>query len=185
MATFLFNNLKLNKMNNYSKIFTALIFSFVFFISSCTKEGVIEGCTDASAMNYNANATSNNGSCIYAYYIAQGIWNITPDCDDLPIPGVSLDDVLPEFIEVQGAGNNTLFIDIDGTQVTGHIDNDGNIIANEQTVQIDIGLGVPTDVQVSGDGKIESENAGYMDLTYSFEIAGIALSTSCHIILSR
>ena len=88
-------------MNNYPKILTALIVSFVFIISSCTKEGgTIEGCTDSSAMNYNVNATSNNGSCIYAYYIAQGIWNITPDCDDLPIPGVSLDDVLPEFIEV-------------------------------------------------------------------------------------
>ncbi len=174
-------------MNNYSRFLITLIISFVFIISSCTKEGeIIEGCTDSSAMNYNTNATSNNGSCIYAYDIAQGNWNIDPDCDDLPIPGVSLEDILPESIEVQGAGNNTLFIDIDGIQVTGDIDNDGNIVANEQTVQIDVGLGVPTPVQVSGDGKIESEDAGYMDLTYSFEIPILgSQSTSCYIILSR
>jgi len=172
-------------MNNYSRFLITLIISFVFIISSCTKE-IIEGCTDSSAMNYNTNATSNNGSCIYAYDIAQGNWNIDPDCDDLPIPGVSLEDILPESIEVQGAGNNTLFIDIDGTQVTGDIDNDGNIVANEQTVQIDVGLGVPTNVEVSGDGKIESEDAGYMDLTYSFEIPILgSQSTSCYIILSR
>ena len=79
-----------------------------------------------------------------------------------------------------------MFIDIDGIQVTGNIDNDGNIVANEQTVQIDVGLGVPTPVQVSGDGKIESEDAGYMDLTYSFEIPILgSQSTSCYIILSR
>ena len=187
VVTFLFNNLKPNKMNNYSKILTVLIVFFVFIFSSCTKEGeTIEGCTDSSAMNYNANATSNNGSCIYAYDVALGNWNIDPDCDDLPIPGVSLDDILPESIEVQGVGNNTLFIDIDGTQVIGNIDNDGNIIANEQTVQVDIGLGIPTDVQVSGNGKIESEDAGYMDLTYSFEIPILgSQSTSCYIILSR
>ena len=174
-------------MKNIYKVSVILLVSLTMVITSCKKdEQIIEGCTDSSAMNYLSNATSNNGSCIYAYDIAQGIWNITPDCDDLPIPGVSLDDMLPESIEVQGAGDNTLFIDIDGTQVTGDIDNYGNIIANEQTVQIDFGLGVPTDVQVSGNGKIESENAGYMDLTYSFEIPIFGpQSTSCHIILSR
>ena len=173
-------------MNNYSKILITIIIFSLFVISSCKKEEIIEGCTDSSAMNYLSNATSNNGSCIYAYDVALGNWNIDPDCDDLPIPGVSLEDMLPESIEVQGAGNNTLFIDIDGTQVIGDIDNDGNIIANEQTVQVDIGLGIPTDVQVSGNGKIESEDAGYMDLTYSFEIPILgSQSTSCYIILSR
>ena len=174
-------------MRNIYKISAILLVSLTVVITSCKKdEQIIEGCTDSSAMNYLSNATSNNGSCIYAYDIAQGNWNIDPDCDDLPIPGVSLEDILPESIEVQGAGNNTLFIDIDGIQVTGDIDNDGNIVANEQTVQIDVGLGVPTPVQVSGDGKIESEDAGYMDLTYSFEIPILgSQSTSCYIILSR
>ncbi|MEE2700428.1 MAG: hypothetical protein VYD71_03595 [Bacteroidota bacterium] len=174
-------------MRNYTRILIMMIISLLFIISSCKKEEeIIEGCTDSTAMNYNSNATSNDGSCKYAYNIAQGVWNITPNCDDLPIPGVSLNDVLPESIELQGAGNNTLFIDIDGTQVTGNIDNYGNIIANEQTVQIDVGLGIPTDVQVSGNGKILSENAGHMDLTYSFDILILgSQSTSCNIILVR
>ena len=98
-------------MNNYPKILTALIVSFVFIISSCTKEGgTIEGCTDSSAMNYNVNATSDDGSCVYAYDIAQGTWNITPNCEDinLPIIGpISLDTILPESIDVQGAGNGS------------------------------------------------------------------------------
>lgn len=176
-------------MKNYPRILITIIISSLVLISSCKKEEeIIEGCTDSVAMNYNSNATSNDGSCQYAYDIAQGIWNISSDCDDLPIPipGLSLDDLLPESIEVEGAGNSTLFIDIDGAQVTGSIDNDGNIIASEQTVQIDIGLGIPTDVQVSGNGKIESENTGYMDLTYSFDVPILgSQSTSCNIILSR
>ena len=176
-------------MKNYPRILITIIISSLVLISSCKKEEeIIEGCTDSVAMNYNSNATSNDGSCQYAYDIAQGIWNISSDCDDLPIPipGLSLDDLLPESIEVEGAGNSTLFIDIDGAQVTGSIDNDGNIIASEQTVQIDIGLGIPTDVQVSGNGKLESENTGYMDLTYSFDVPILgSQSTSCNIILSR
>ena len=54
--------------------------------SSCKKdEQIIEGCTDSSAINYLSNATSNNGSCIYAYDIAQGTWSISPDCDEIDL----------------------------------------------------------------------------------------------------
>jgi hypothetical protein len=222
VATFLFNNLKPNKMNTYSKILTALIVSFVFIISSCTKDGgiidtvygcmdstatnynplatiddstcTIEGCTDSSAMNYNVNATSNDGSCVYAYDIAQGTWNITPNCEDinLPIIGpISLDTILPESIDVQGAGNGSLFIDINGAQISGEIDNSGNITIAEQTVSIDLGLGIPIPVQISGSGKIESENSGYMDLTFSGEIdlipgiPPVSFNSTCHITLSK
>ena len=185
-------------MNTYSKILTALIVSFVFIISSCTKDGgiIVEGCTDSSAMNYNVNATSNDGSCVYAYDIAQGTWNITPNCEDinLPIIGpISLDTILPESIDVQGAGNGSLFIDINGAQISGDIDNSGNITVAEQTVSIDLGylgLGIPIPVQISGLGKIESENSGYMDLTFSGEIDLIpgfpaSFNSTCHIILSK
>jgi hypothetical protein len=96
---------------------------------------------------------------------------------------------MPESVDIQGAGNNTLFIDMNGTQVTGEIDNDGNITVPQQTVSIDMGMG-PMDIDVEGDGKIESENSGYMDLTYSFEIdlgLGIPISESldCSITLSK
>ena len=60
-----------------------------------------------------------------------------------------------------------------------------------QTISIDFS-GFPIPVQVSGTGKIESINSGYMDLTYSGEIdiipnvpLPIPFSTTCHIILSK
>jgi hypothetical protein len=181
-------------MKKYSKIFIIVIISSLLVTSSCKKdELIIEGCTDSAAMNYNATATSNDGSCIFAYDIAQGSWDITPDCDDITIPPpplpplttISLNDQLPESIDVQGGEDNSLYIEIDGTQVTGDIDNNGNIIVSEQTIQVDFGLGIPIDVQVSGSGKIESENTGFIDLTYAFVVQGFPLSTSCHITLSR
>jgi hypothetical protein len=152
------------------------------------------GCTDSTAMNYLSNTTSNDGSCVYAYDIAQGTWNITPNCEDinLPIIGpISLDTILPESIDVQGAGNGSLFIDINGAQISGEIDNSGNITVAEQTVSIDLGLGIPIPVQISGSGKIESENSGYMDLTFSGEIdlipgiPPVSFNSTCHITLSK
>ena len=71
------------------------------------EEDPVLGCTDSNAMNYNSNATSNDGSCLIAYDIAQGLWNINPNCDDLNIPLLgdmfSLNDALPESIEVDGS----------------------------------------------------------------------------------
>ena len=220
VTTFLFNNLNPDKMN-YSKILIAFIVLAIFIISSCKKdELIIEGCTDTAAMNYQSLATSNDGSCeyciygcidinsfnydslatcddatcVYAYDIAQGTWNITPNCEDinLPIIGpISLDTILPESIDVQGAGNGSLFIDINGAQISGDIDNSGNITVAEQTVSIDLGLGIPIPVQISGSGKIESENSGYMDLTFSGEIdlipgfPPVSFNSTCHITLSK
>ena len=70
---------------------------------SCIYASAIEGCTDISAMNFLSIATSNDGSCIYAYDIAQGIWNISSECEDLtisiPLLGdfdVPLADMFPE-----------------------------------------------------------------------------------------
>ena len=195
MATFLFNDQNYATMKNTYKISAILLVSLIIGITSCKKdEQIIEGCTDSSAMNYLSNATSNNGSCIYAYEIAKGTWNINPDCEEIDILGqiISLNDQLPESIDVQGTEEHTLFIDIAGAQVSGTIDNSGSITVAEQTASIDIGLGIPIPVQVSGTGKIESENSGYMDLTYSGEIdiipnlpIPLPFSTTCHIILSK
>ena len=140
-------------------------------------------------MNFQSAATSNDGSCIYAYDMAIGIWNIDPDCDDVDILGqtISLNEQMPETIDVQGNGDNSLFIYMNGTQVSGDIDNEGNIVVNEQNIQIDPGLGFPIDVVVSGSGKIESENSGYMDLTYEFEIpiVGGTEEVDCQLTLTK
>jgi len=183
-------------MKNIYKISAVLLVSLSIIVSSCKKEDevvvepiIINGCTDLTAMNYFSNANSDDGSCIYAYDMAIGIWNIDPDCDDVDILGqtISLNEQMPETIDVQGNGDNSLFIDMNGTQVSGDIDNQGNIVVNEQDIQIDPGLGFPIDVVVSGSGKIESENSGYMDLTYEFEIpiVGGTEEVDCHLTLTK
>jgi hypothetical protein len=155
-------------------IILILVISLIMTITSCKKE--VDGCTSSSAMNYSTDATADDGSCIFAYNIAQGVWNITPDCDEYTIPvigtTISLNDQLPETIDVQGAGGNSLYIEIGETQVNGDIDNSGNIIVPTQTISLDMGFG-PMDIDVEGDGKIKSSSSGEMDLTYSFQIEAI------------
>ena len=162
-----------------------MVFSFVF--TSCKKE---EGCVDSSAMNYNVDADKDDGTCVYSHQMAQGIWNIIPDCEDITIPilgeTISLNDQLPETIEIQGSTDNTLFIDISGQQVSGNIDNLGFITVPQQTVQFDPGLGFPLDVVVEGTGQVDIDNTGAMDILYTFEIPLVgSQSTSCNIILNK
>jgi hypothetical protein len=155
---------------------------------------VLLGCLDNTASNFNALANTDDGSCLPPFYdIAQGTWNISPDCEEIDVLGqmISLNEQMPETIDVQGNGDNSLSIDMNGSQVSGNIDNEGNILVNEQTISVDFS-GVPIPVQVSGTGKIESENSGYMDLTYSGEIdiipnmpIPIPFSTTCYIVLSK
>ena len=184
-------------MRNIYKLPAIVLLIITIIISSCKKEDetpILNGCTDANAMNYLASANTNDGSCIFAYTIAQGSWNITPDCEEYTIPVVgttiSLNDQLPETIDVQGAGNNLLYIEINDTQVDGQIDNLGNITVSKQTISIEMeGFGeMPIDVE--GTGIIESSNSGNMNLTYTFEIEAIpgfpiSESLDCSIALDR
>ena len=161
-------------MTDKYKVLVVLLVILSTVILSCKEEeeiiAGIAGCTDSNALNYLFNATSNDGSCIYAYEIAQGTWDLTPDCSDLPIPipipGFSVNDLIPESINVDGGGGDTLYIDMNGSKFTGVIDSAGNILVDEQTISIDFS-GATVPVQVSGDGMIESANSGYMDLKYS------------------
>jgi hypothetical protein len=175
-------------MKNIFKISTLLLLALLFTVSSCKKE--VDGCTESSAMNYSSDATSNDGSCIFAYDIAQGVWNITPDCEEYTVPfigtTISLNDQLPETINVQGAGNNSLYIEIGDTQVNGTIDNAGNITVPSQTISLDMGFG-PMDIDIEGDGVINTATTGTMNLTYSFEIPMIGgqESLDCSLTLDK
>ena len=82
---------------------------------------------------------------------------------------ISLNDQLPEEIEILGAGNSLLYIDLNDAQLNGVIDNDGNVIIDKQTISIDMGMG-PTDIDIEGNGSIYNSNAGDINFTYSFEI---------------
>ena len=150
-----------------------------------------EGCTDDNAMNFNVYADLDDGSCIYAYDIALGLWDIDPDCEEIDVLGqvILLDDQLPDSIDVQASGDQTLFIYISETQVSGTIDNSGIITIAEQTASINFS-GIPIPVQISGSGEVESEKSGYMNLIFSGEIELIpslptSFSSNCYITLSR
>ena len=183
-------------MSNYHSI--TIIFIIILTFISCKKEEEpVLGCTNSSAMNYNSDANSNDGSCLIAYDIAQGTWNINPNCDDLnfPLPGLgdmfSLNDALPETIEVYGSGGNVIFIEISADTAQGIINNDGNVIVSSQDLQLDMGgMGLDFPVSVSGSGSIFAADSGIMNLNFSFEIelpvfGTQFISSSCEINLTK
>ena len=192
--------------------FSFLILSITLIFSSCKKEmGCIDpgaynynpdaqvddgscipavlGCLESNAINYNSDANVSDESCLYAFNIAQGVWNITPDCDEIEIPligTVSLNDQLPETIEVFGQEDSTLYIEIDDISINGQVDNSGNVTVQEQTISLDFGMGFPTDVEVEGNGVVYFDNTGNINLTYSFEIPIIGTqSIDCSIEMNK
>jgi len=172
-------------MKTKTNLFLLILLSLSVTFSSCKKE---PGCMDPNSMTYNPDAKKDDGSCVYAHDIAQGMWAIDPVCDEISVLGqtISIDEQLPDSINVQGEENNGLFIDIDGTVVSGKIDNSGNITVENQTVSLDLGLGLPIDVNVSGSGLVNLDNTGEMELTYSFEIPLVgSQSVNCDIDLHK
>ena len=156
-------------MKSKTKLLILSLAALSITFSSCKKE---LGCMDVNAMTYNPEAQKDDFSCVYSHNLAQGIWNINPDCEELSVLGqtIALDEQLPDSINIQGEGNTTLFIDIDGTVVTGEIDFLGIITVDEQTISIDPGLGVPLDVLIVGDGAVYLDSTGVMNLTYTFTL---------------
>ena len=186
-------------MKNIFKISAALFVGVSLVVSSCKKEEVlIDGCTDSSAMNYQSLATNNDGSCEFAYNIAQGIWNIETDCQELTITiltqsiDVPLNDIFPETIEIAGIGDNVVSIDINGNTVLADVTSAGKVtIQDEQQISFDTSSFDPTgligvvDVDITGSGTIVSDSNGNLSLTLSFEILGTPQSSTCEITFSK
>ena len=53
-------------MKNSIQLLITFYISCFFIFSSCEKEDEIDGCTDPTACNYNAEATGDDGSCEYS-----------------------------------------------------------------------------------------------------------------------
>ena len=148
----------------------------------------ISGCTDATMFNYNPNANTDNGTCLTAQQAAIGFWDVSPDCDDITVPvigSISLNDQIPENIEVNEGSGDIIFIDLGTSQIEGNIASDGTIIVSPQNTNIDL-MGFSVDLTVSGDGLLETENSGYTDLDYELDIPIVGTqNVSCSIILTR
>ena len=182
-------------MKNIFKISTVLFIGVSLVVSSCKKDEVlIDGCTDITAMNYQDLATNNDGSCVFAYDIAQGIWNISSACDDLiisiPLAGdfpVPLNDMFPETIEITEEGEGVVSLDINGENVLADVFYDGTVtIKDDQKISLDTGDFGVVDVDITGSGKIETATNGDLTLNLAFEIplAGTQ-SSSCEITFSK
>ena len=181
-------------MNYYPRIIFITIIIISLSISSCKKEEeIIEGCTDSSAMNYNSSATSNNGSCVYAYDIAQGLWFFDFTCDSVS-GGISIDLIkvfLPNSVIVNGVASGELVFNLDTISISGTINKNGNLLIPEQTLfSFDttiFGLPITVPINIDGEGNIASQNQGTLTLNYStidiFPIPGFPFT--CEAILNR
>jgi uncharacterized lipoprotein YehR (DUF1307 family) len=186
-------------MKNLYKISFIVLLTLTIIISSCKKEEeipVIYGCTDENAMNYLSSANTNDSSCIFAYDIAQGFWNIVTTCEELtisiPFVGdfpVPLNDVFPENIEISGEGSGVVSMDINGENILADVYYDGTVTIKQGqkiTIDSDIDLVGVVDVDVTGSGMIQTSSNGDLTLYLSFEVplAGTQ-SSSCEIIFTK
>ena len=148
----------------------------------------IDGCTNPTMFNYNLNANNDDGSCITAKQAALGIWNVTPDCDEINIPILnyfSINDQIPQTILVNEGTENIVYIDLGNSQYEATIDNSGNLTVSPQTSNVDI-MGISVDMTVSGIGYLESEDSGLFELNYQLDIPLIGTQNiECTITISQ
>tara|TARA_B110000967_G_C18843719_1_gene540796 strand:+ start:40 stop:588 length:549 start_codon:yes stop_codon:yes gene_type:complete len=178
-------------MKNIFKSSVVLFVGLSLIVSSCKKEEqIIEGCTDSSAMNYQSSATNNDESCVFAYAIAQGVWNITSECEELtvsiPLLGdfpIPLNDMFPDTIEITGEAEGVVAMDINGNNVLADVASDGTVsIQDDQKISFDTGVIGEVDVNITGSGTIVSDSNGNLTLNLAFDIplAGTQ-NSSCEI----
>ena len=172
------------------------LFTISLIFTSCKKE---PGCMDPNSMTYNPEAKKDDGSCIYAYDIAQGIWDITSECQDLTITipflgdiDVPLADMFPETIEITGEGNSVVSLDINNNDVLADIANNGTVtIQDNQTISFDTGGFDPTgtigmvEVDITGSGTIVTASNGDMFLNLAFSILSIPADADCEITFTK
>jgi len=153
----------------------------------------ILGCVDVTAFNFNSNANSDDGSCTYSFDLAQGTWDLDPNCEDISIAGlttISLNDQLPETVDINSDGESSLFIDLNGTLVSGTISSTGLMTVYPSTIQFsEPTTGQEINVDVTGSGYLISDTEAYLDLNFSgsinIVITSIDFSSDCYMILTK
>jgi|TARA_B110000444_G_scaffold49090_1_gene44939 hypothetical protein len=153
----------------------------------------ILGCVDVTAFNFNSNANSDDGSCTYSFDLAQGTWDLDPNCEDISIAGlttISLNDQLPETVDINSDGESSLFIDLNGTLVSGTISSTGLMTVYPSTIQFsEPTTGQEINVDVTGSGYLISDTEAYLDLNFSgsinIVITSIDFSSDCAMILTK
>jgi len=155
---------------------------------------VFIGCSDPSALNYDEIVSSDDGSCVYCSNIAEGVWDINPACPNYTIPvlGLELDlnERFDESISVICNTSNQVKIYFGSEQtVFSNLDEFGMLDISSQSFEADFseeGYGF-ININVSGNGEIDSPNSGLINLTYSFVLPFSTDTTSliCPLYLTR
>ena len=194
-------------MNNIFKLFSIFFLFLLFIVSSCKKEDPILGCTDSLAMNYDMNANEDDNSCLFAYNVAQGTWNIDASCTDVSfdifgqtIYELDVDSIFPPTAEITGESESNigggvvaLEINIDPTGMAGSqpiladVAIDGTVtVQDSQSINVTPSDGVDVTINISGSGNIQDANNGDLQLFLEFTIplAGSENST-CNITFSK
>ena len=154
----------------------------ILFIS-CNKQ---EGCTSNEAMNFNAEADKNDGSCIYVSDIAPGLWDIDPSCEEILIPKfdqngdivfplqfddtIKFEELLADTINVLYNSGDSYYIDIFGLQIEGEIDNNGVINIPRKSIEFE-DFEIP--IELDWSGKINENATGQINLNL-YILTGIA-----------
>ena len=187
-------------MKKIFKISAVFFVGLSIIVSSCKKEElIIEGCTDSSAMNYLATATSDDGGCVFAYKIAQGDWAIDTSCDSVTISvpfifeeTISITEIFPDSVEITGEENNVVSMDINGNNILADIANDGSVtIQDNQTISFDTNDFDPTigaligvvDINITVLGIIISDSNG--NLLLNLSNSSLSIDADCEIIFLR
>ena len=150
----------------------------------------ILGCIDVTAFNFNSNANSDDGSCTYSFDLAQGTWDLDFKFVFSFLTTISLNDQLPETIDINSDGQSSLFIDLNGTLVSGTISSEGLMTVYPSTIQFsEPTTGQEINVDVTGSGYLTSATEAYLNLNFSgsinIVITSIDFSSDCAMILTK
>ena len=110
------------------------------------------------------------------YDNAQGIWFFTSVCEGSTAD--EFQDILPNSINVEGEGEGQLSVTfLDSISVTASIDDNGNVIISEQALssfdyEVIEGFPIEIELEVSGNGVIDSYDSGILNLEYSIGLLG-------------
>ncbi len=106
-------------MKKKKLIFKTMLIGSIFFMNSCaddkkeemivTPTTAISGCTDPNSLNYNSQATVNDGSCTYPISITQGDVNSSNNALALFETGVTFPASIGHNGTMPDQGNTTTF----------------------------------------------------------------------------
>lgn len=156
-----------------------LLFGFALAFSSCDKDDPepVLGCTDENAENYNAAATQNDNSCVFARDKFLGEFNGTLNCGAIITMPTAFRMIISEGL----GGDNEVQVEFKDTDVPFPIVSatvEGNMLTiTESQYNIEY-QGFPVDVKIIGESTI-SEDETTLDGTLALDFVTLPITDNC------